>query len=385
MMRKLRPVLLSLLGPVSALLISAVLGGLVMLAIGKNPLQVYAVMIQYNLGQLDSIGSIFYRATPLIFSGLAVAIGFKAGLFNIGVEGQYYLGAFLASWAGVYIKGLPVYVHLPLVILFGMAGGVIWAWLPIYLKVKRGAHEVITTIMMNSIASAVMLYLIHDVFMDQNQGALGVPRVRMPPVQPTARMPTMLGFLHMLGIDMPKYVALNWFLALAIVTAVAVYYILWRTPFGYEVRAVGQNPQAAEAAGINTRKIQYQAFLLSGALAGLVGLSDLLTFFGYLDIDFPKGYGFSGIAVALLANNNPFGIILSSLLFGFLERGGLGIQALAGVPREVTTILEGVVILTVVTVTAIIGRRVRAYERHMVAMATAAEPPLDAREPERGQ
>jgi len=376
---------LSLLGPVSALLISAILGAFVMLAIGKNPLQVYAVMISYNLGQLDSIGSIFYRATPLIFSGLAVAIGFKAGLFNIGVEGQYYLGAFFASWAGVYIKGLPAYIHLPLVILFGIAGGVIWAWLPIYLKVKRGAHEVITTIMMNSIASAVMLYFIHDVFMDQNQGTLGAPRVRMPPIQPTARMPTMLGFLHAIGIDMPNYVAINWFLVLAVLAAVAVYYVLWRTPFGYELRAVGQNPQAAEAAGINTKRIQYQAFLLSGAIAGLVGLSDLLTYFGYLDIDFPKGYGFSGIAVALLANNNPFGIILSSLLFGFLERGGLGIQALAGVPREVTTILEGVVILTVVTVTAIIGRQVRAYERHMAAIATAAEPPVDTRAPGGGQ
>ncbi len=360
--------LLELAAPLLALLFALLVGGIFLLAIGKDPLQVYLTMFRFNLSRLDSIGSILYKSTPLIFSGLAVAVGFRVGLFNIGVEGQYFIGALLASIVGFSLHGLPVWIHLPLVVLAGMLGGMLWAWLPIVLKLRRGAHEVITTIMMNHIAYALVLFFITSVFLDTEQEmvkGLGSPQVRMPKLLETARMPTMHGFLETLGIELPRHVYLNWFFPLGILLAVALFVMLWRAAYGYELRAVGGNPAAAETAGINTQRTMLSAFLLSGALAGLVGLSDLLGYFGYLDIDFPKGYGFTGIAVALLARNSMLGVILTAILFGFLRRGAEGVQAFEGVPMDTIVILEGVIILSIVVAVQIVNWYVRRQEKLM--------------------
>ncbi|HEY8393422.1 MAG TPA: ABC transporter permease [Thermaerobacter sp.] len=368
-------VLLHLSVPVAALLLAALIGAGVVLLAGGHPLEVLQIMVSYNLGTPDSVAGVLSRTVPLIFSGLAVALGFRAGLFNIGVEGQYLLAAFAASWAGVYLAGLPAALHLPLAVLAGMVGGALWAWLPGWLRVRRGVHEVISTIMLNFIASSLLLWLLADVFRDPTQGGGNVLRVGMPNIADSARIPRMHGFLATLGIQLRPSVALDWFFPVALACAALVYLLLWRTPFGFEVRAVGLNPEAARAAGIRVEQVQLRAFLLSGAIAGLTGLSDLLGYFGYLDIDFPRGYGFTGIAVALLGANHPLGIVLASFLFAFLQRGGLGMQALADVPREVVTVMEGVIILTMLIVAAVGTRMLRRLERGRVVAAAAGTIP----------
>ncbi|HEX6988947.1 MAG TPA: ABC transporter permease [Bacillota bacterium] len=356
-------ILLQLSVPVAALLLAAIIGAGVVILVGGNPGEVLQVMVSYNLSSADAVATVLSRTVPLIFSGLAVGVAFRAGLFNIGVEGQYLLGAFAASWTGIYLAGLPAVLHLPLVVLAAAAGGALWALLPAFLRVRRGVHEVISTIMLNFIASALLLWLLADVFRDPTDRASYVVRVGMADLPPTALIPRMNGFLSTLGVDLRPSVPLDWFFPVALLTALLLYLLLWRTPFGFEVRAMGLNPEAAAVGGIRVEQVQFRAFLLSGAVAGLVGLSDLLGYFGYLDIDFPRGYGFTGIAVALLGANHPGGIILASFLFAFLQRGGLGVQALADVPREVVTVMEGVVILTMLIVAAVGGRLLRRLER----------------------
>lgn len=372
---------LSVAVPAVAVAVAGLIGAVVVRVTGGDPLEALTVMLRYNLASADSLAGVLSRMTPLIFAGLAVATSFRAGLFNIGVEGQYLMGAFTASLTGVYLAGLPPAVHLPLTVLAGMAGGVLWAWLPAELRVRRGVHEVISTIMLNFVAASLLLWLIGDVFRDPVQGG-STPRVRMPEIAPGARIPRIHGLAEALGIHLRPSVALDWFFPVALAVAGGLYLLLWRTPLGFEIRAVGLNPEAARAAGIPVEATLRRAFLLSGALAGLIGLSDLLGYFGYLDIDFPRGYGFTGIAVALVGANHPAGVILASFLFAFLQRGGLGVQALAGVPREVVTVMEGTIILTMLVVAAAWGRWLRRWERaRTLAGAPGRREPVDPDEP----
>ncbi len=371
-----RLILLQLFTPVLAIGFGAAVASLMILAIGKNPLAVYAVMIQFGLTRSDSLISILFKATPLILAGLAVAVSFRAMLWNIGVEGQYYLGAFCAAYVGFALKGLPAFVHLPLALLAAMLGGVAWALVPIVLKLRRGAHEVITTIMMNYIASAVILYLIADIFRDPSQ--VGTPRVRTPELFATARVPSVAPLLHTLGVEVPGLDRLNWLLPGALLLCVLLAFFFSRTRFGYEVRAVALNPEAAEAAGIRTRRVQFLMFLLSGGLAGLVGLNDVLGSFGYLDIDFPKGLGFLGISVALVARNHPVGIILAALLFGFLDRGAQGVQFFSQVPKEVIVILQAVIILAIVVAYELLTRYIRTQRKREAERPAIAPAPVPA-------
>jgi simple sugar transport system permease protein len=370
----LRLLLIQILAPFLAIVFGALVASGIILAIGQNPLDVYALMLRFSLTRADSVAAILFRTTPLIFAGLAVALSFRANLWNIGVEGQYYIGAFAAALVGFGIHGLPVWVHLPLAVLAGTAGGLLWALPPIALKLRRGAHEVITTIMMNYIAQAVVLFLLADVFRDPTQ--VGTPRVRTPEFGPSVRMPLLRPLLAVFGIGIPEHSALNWFLPLGIVVCAAAAYWLARTRFGFEVRAVALNPPAAEAAGIRMSRVQLFMFLASGGIAGLVGLSDVLGFFGYFDIDFPKGLGFLGISVALLAKNNPIGIIPAALLFGLLDRGAQGVQVFIGIPREVITILQAIIILAIVVAYELLTRYVRRQRKReaerVVGAAVAA-------------
>jgi len=365
-----RLVALRVLTPLIAVAFAAAVGSVVIVAIGKDPIAVYATMFRFNFRRVDSVAAILFKATPLLYAGLACALAFRLFIFNIGVEGQYLFATFCAAWAGFALRGLPAVIHLPLVLAVAVLGGLAWALLPALLKVRRGAHEVITTIMLNYVAFSLVHYLIADVFLDpaQDTGAgFGSARVRMPELQPSARMPTLHGLLGPLGIDLPGHIYLNWFFILGILLAVGLFVLIWTTSFGYEMRVVAENPDAAEAAGIDVKGMYLKAFLLSGAVAGLVGLSDLTAYFGYLDIDFPRGYGFNGIAVALLGRNDPLGVVAAALLFGFLERGAEGVQALAGVPMEVITILESVMILSIVVAYEVASRYVRAHTQREAA------------------
>lgn len=373
---KWRLLVLQIATPILAIVFGVVIASIIVLAIGRNPLDVFGVLLRFGLLRADSLLSILFKATPLIFAGLAVALSFRAALWNIGVEGQYYIGAFCAAYVGFGIKGLPVAVHLPLAVLAAGLGGMLWALVPILLKLRRGAHEVITTIMMNYIAAAVILYLIADVFRDPSQ--IGTPRVRTPEFPGSARVPSMGPLLGLLGLTGPDANKVNWLLIFGLVLCVLFTVLLSRTRFGYEVRAVAFNPQAAEAAGIPNARIQFLMFMLSGGVAGLAGLSDVLGFFGYLDIDFPKGLGFLGISIALLAKNNPLGVVLAALLFGFLDRGALGVQFFARVPKEVIVILQALIILAIVVAYELVTRyirmqRKREAERPATAPAAAAE------------
>jgi ABC-type uncharacterized transport system permease subunit len=361
---------LKILAPIVAIILAAFISSLIILAIDKDPLQVFYTMFKFSFSRRDSIAIILFNATPLIFSALAVSIGFKMGLFNIGIEGQYLMGTFLAALVGFSIKGLPAAIHLPLVILAGIVGGMIWSFIPIFLKVKRGVHEVISTIMLNYVSYSLIHYFIADVFKDKQQQlveGLGSVLVRTPKLAASALIPKMHGFLALFGIQLPKHVYLNWFFPISVLLAVGIYYLIMHTPFGYELRAVGHNPEASRIAGINPSRIYFKGFILSGAVAGLVGLSDLLGYFKYMDLDFPRGYGFDGIAVALIAQNNPFGIIVSAILFGSLKRGSEGIQTLLKVPMDTIVILQSLMIIFIVVISKVINDYVKRLEKKEVA------------------
>ncbi len=369
MNKRIKILLLQMLTPLIAVLFAVLVSSLLILFIGKDPVEVFQTMIEFSFGRLDSIGAILFNATPLIFSGLSVAIGFRLGLFNIGVEGQYFIGALMAAVVGFSFSGLPMFIHLPLAIAAAMIGGALWSLVPIYLKLKRGVHEVISTIMLNYVAYSLIHYLITEVFMDHNQNipeGMGSPIIRTPKFIDSVLIPKLHDLLSLFGIELPHYVYLNWFFILALVLAAGIYYLIARTPFGFQIRAVGSNPGAAEASGIKPDKVYLRGFLLSGAIAGLVGLSHLLCFYGYMDLDFPKSLGFNGIAVALMGNNNPFGIVVSAVLFGFLSRGAEGIQTFLGVPMEVVIIMQGIIILSVVVAANILGRYIRIWEKKEV-------------------
>lgn len=250
---------LKILAPFIAIFLAAFFSSFVILTINKSPLEVFYTMFKFSFRRLDSIAIILYNSTPLIFSGLAVAIAFRMGLFNIGVEGQYLIGTFLAAFVGFSLEGLPPFIHIPLLILSGMLGGMIWAYLPIYLKIRKGVHEVISTIMLNYIAYSLIHYLISEIFIDRSQKLL----IRTPKLAPSALMPKLHGVLALFGIELPKHVYLNWFFVIAVLLAIAIYYIVYYTPFGFELRAVGQNPEASRTAGIDKEKVFYKGFLLS--------------------------------------------------------------------------------------------------------------------------
>jgi len=376
---KARLFLLQAAAPVLAIGFGMLISSIIILAIGRNPLEVFGVMVRFSLTRTDSLFSILFKSTPLILAGLAVAMSFRVNLFNIGVEGQYYMGAFAAAFVGFTLRGLPAGIHLPLALLAAMAGGMLWGLVPILLKIRRGAHEVITTIMMNYIASALILYLIADVFRDPAQA--GTPRVRTPDVAAAARIPSLAPVFNRLGFTGSDVQKLNALLLIGLALCIVLAYVLARTRFGYEVRAVAANPGAAEAAGIANRRVEFWMFMLSAAIAGLIGLNDILGFFGYLDIDFPKGLGFLGISIALLARNNPLGVILAALLFGFLDRGAQGVQFFARIPKETIVIMQAIIILAIVVAYELMTRYIRMQRKREAEGTPTVSPPAMAPAP----
>jgi simple sugar transport system permease protein len=231
--------------------------------------------------------------------------------------------------------------------------------------------------MMNYIASALLLYLINDVFRDPAQA--GTPRVRTPDVALTARIPSLGPLLARVGLHGSDVEKVNMLLVGGILLAVVLGYFLGRARFGYEVRAVSFNPLAAEAAGIPNARVRFGMFMLSAAIAGLAGLNDILGFFGYLDIDFPKGLGFIGISVALVAKNSPLGVIPAALLFGFLDRGAAGVQFFAQVPKEIIVILQAIIILAIVVAYELLTRYIRTQRKREAELVAPVPVPAGAR------
>lgn len=293
-------------------------GGLVGGAIG-NP-----------FADITPVTETLLRATPLIFAGLAVALGFRAGLFNIGAEGQIYIGALFATGVGISLPDLPLLIHLPLAVLAGFVGGALWGFIPGILKARTGAHEVITTIMLNYVS-----YLVVDLAL--RQAFYQLPG-RDDPVSkfivPTAVLPKLIGDER-----------LHWGLILAIAAAVAVWWLLFRSTKGFEFRAVGLNPSGARYAGMNISRTVVVTMMISGGLAGLAGASEILGTNLRLTPGFSPHWGFDAIAIALLGASRPMGVVFSAILFGALRAGATPMQAQTGIPVDLVVVIQGLIIM----------------------------------------
>jgi ABC-type uncharacterized transport system permease subunit len=345
--------LVQVVAVVAAFLFAALVGAIIIMLYGESPFFVYATLWEFSTARLSDVARVLEQATPLIFSALAVAVAFKCGLFNIGVEGQYIVGMMTATMAAVWIE-LPLSIHLPLVVLAAVAGSMVWAFVPAILKVKTGAHEVVTTIMMNGIAVSLVAWALLNPLRTSETGFVDLRSDRFPD---SATMPALAPSLG-LEEQIPASAHLTWLFPLALLAALWVWFLLNRTRLGYEARAVGSSPGSAEAGGISIGATQLKVFLISGALAGFVGLNYLLGDAGFLGINYETTLGFTGIAVAFLGRNHPVGIVLAALLFGVLFRGEDGVAVATDLPREITVILEGLLILSVV-VAYEIARRVQ--------------------------
>jgi simple sugar transport system permease protein len=308
------------------------------------------------LSAIRPLGESLLLSVPYILAGLGVAVGFQCNLFNIGAEGQLYIGGLATAYVGYAVHGLPWYVHMPLAILAGAVAAGLWGFVPGILKARFGAHEVINTIMMNYIAYRLMDYLLNG---PMKSG--GTPAT--PSVLPTAVLPTLF----------PAPVRLHWGFFIALALAVVVYWLLWKTPFGMELRMVGVNDKAARYAGINVKKTMVIAMVISAILCGLAGSVHLLGVDHRMMPSFSPGYGFDAIALALLGNSHPLGVVLSSLLFAFLRGGAPRMQVVAGTPVEIIRIIQGMVIVFVAAPEIIRGiYRLRSSRRERASAAPSA-------------
>ena len=342
----------NIIAPVVAVLASFLIGGLVVAAIGESPLRVYAILFRGAFGSVDGVGYVLFNAVPLIFAGLAVAFAFRGGLFNIGGEGQLYIGSFVCAWVALSLHGLPAPLLIPLLVLMSAVGGALWAALPGYLKARFGAHEVINTIMMNFIAIGLTGYFVIEVFREVGQMT---PQTAEIPA--AAQLPRLAGALQAVGIPLPNANPLNASILIAGAAIWLAWFILYRTTLGYEIRAVGFNPKAAEYAGINIRKATVMTMVISGAFAGLVATNEVMGFrHRFLD-NFSSGIGFMGIAVALLGRNSPLGVLFAALLFGMLNTGALEIDVFTDVPRELILVVQAVTIILVVVGNEVLQRK----------------------------
>jgi simple sugar transport system permease protein len=341
--------------PVVAVLCAFLVGAVVILLIGDSPVQTYALLLGSAFSWPDGIGYTQFFATPLIFTGLAVAVALRCGLLNIGAEGQLYVAAFAAAWVGISFGGvtipagagaareplanLPGVLLIPLCCLAAMAAGAIWGAIPGLLKARFGSHEVINTIMLNFIAIALVGYLTQ-----YHYRMPGDAIMESAPISGAAHLPRFGGFIP----GLPARIPLNLSFLLAVLACVFVYVFLWKTKWGYELRATGQNPAAAEYGGVSIRTQIVVAMAISGALAGMVGINEVLGYrYRYYD-SFSDNYGFTGIAVALLGRNHPAGVFIAALLFAVLQRGGLPVDAFTQlVSKDIVLILQGLVILFV--------------------------------------
>lgn len=341
--------------PIVAVLAAFGVGAIIILILGDNPINAYAWLLSSSFGSVRDIGWTLHYATPLIFTGLAVAVAFRCGLLNIGVEGQLYIAAFAAAWVGIKFGGtivnifgkeenwswasLPAILLVPMCMFAAIFAGGFWGAIPGYLKAKFGAHEVINTIMLNFIAIALVGY-----FTQYFYKLPGDPIQRTAEIGPAAQIPRLNEFLTFIPYDVPLNVAF----LLALLMCVAVYVFLWKTKWGYELRAVGENPSAAEHGGISPKKQIIVAMTISGMLAGMVGIGEVMGTRHHFESGFSADWGFLGIAVALLGRNHPLGVLIAAIFFGVLLRGEIFVDAFTRyVSKDLGWVLQAVIILFV--------------------------------------
>ena len=358
----------SLFAPVLAIVVAVVISSLVMAALQVNPLKVFEVMVDFGdkpSQQVNAIIVIINRAIPLFLAGLAVAIAFRMGLFNIGVEGQYRLATIMAAAAGAAVS-LPGPLHVVFIIVVAMLVGAFWAGIVAVLKVTRGVSEVISSIMLNFIALGLASYFLTGPFKGSPEGSQIVTTTPLPE---SGWVPGLNGLLGAIGLANPPR-QLYGFLIIAAMVGVLIAVLLNRTRFGFDLRASGLSPSAASASGVNARAMVIKTMLLSGTIAGLVGMPDLLGQTHAYTTNFTAGLGFLGIAVALLGRNRPGGIALAALLFAFLDRALVPLQ-IADFPASVVTIIQGTIVLAVVVANEIARRLARRAAERGSAQATS--------------
>ncbi len=353
-----RRALNGMLVPLLAVLTAMIVGAVVIALAGGDPLYAYIGLFQGAFGTPRAWSETFVWATPYIFAGLAVALAFKGGLFNIGAEGQLAFGAVAAAWIGYALPSvlgfdLPVWIHLPLAILIGSLIGALWAVIPGALKAYTGGHEVINTIMMNYIALNLVSFLLNGPMKDPNPQNVVA---RTPLIAESARLPVLF-----------EGYRIHWGLLIALFMAFAVWWLLWKTTLGYEIRTVGTNPDAARYAGIRVQRIIVLTMTLSGFLAGMAGAIEVTGLNYRHELGFSIGYGFDAIAIALLGKTHPLGVVLASILFGAMRNGGTRMQFLTQIPVDVISVIQALILLFVAA-DAIIRYiyRIRAREERLV-------------------
>jgi simple sugar transport system permease protein len=327
--------------PLVNLAMAFAVSAVVLVTIGQDPVQVLALLVKGAFGSRSGISYTLYYTTTFVFTGLAVAVAFHAGLFNIGGEGQAMMGGLGAGLIALgFGQALPAWLLLPLMVLTAMVFGMLWAAVPGALQAWRGSHIVITTIMFNFIASALLIYLLVGPLKEAGNMT---PESRA--FGPAALLPGMHEVLGWVGLEWPR-TPLNFSLLLAALAAVVVYLLLWRSQPGYALRTVGFAPAAAAYAGIRPQSQVVRAMALSGALAALVGINEIAGVHNRLMADFVAGAGFTGIAVSLIGRNHPLGIVLAALLFGALYQGGAELAfEIQGFSRDMVFTLQGLIVL----------------------------------------
>ncbi|MFG2077376.1 simple sugar transport system permease protein [Nonomuraea maritima] len=348
--------LLTLAGAVVAIVVAIAVCSVAIVAAGGDPLHALAAFFDFGAtdrAQANGIATLFNRAVPLFIAGLAVAIGFRMNLFNIGVEGQYRIAAICAAYVGSTFVA-PAPIQIAVIIIVAMVVGGLYALIPAVMKVTRGVNEVISTIMLNYIAINVSAYLVRGPFTGER--AEGQLTVSTQPLPPSGMFPDLNFVFGWFGLPAPTREGGLWgFLVMAIVLGVVIWAVLERTKFGFAIKASGLNDSAAQAAGIDAKRMVIAAMVFSGAIAGLIGLPEILGSTGSFGTTFTSGLGFLGIAVALLGRNKPAGIAVAALLFAFLDRAQGALQ-FANIPPSVIEIIQGAIVLLVVVANEVTNR-----------------------------
>lgn len=324
--------------PILAILTAVIVGGVIIKMVGGNPFLAYKGLIEGSLGSKKALSETAVWATPYIFAGLAVALAFKGGLFNIGAEGQLAVGAVFSALIGYALPewlgfSLPIYIHLPLAIIVGMLMGGVWAGIVGALKAYTGGHEVINTIMMNYIALNTTSFLLNGVMKDHSPNNVSA---RTPLIAESARIPPIFEGLRV-----------HWGFVLALLVAFLIWWLLNKTTLGFEIRTVGANPDAAQYAGINVKRTIILTMFLSGMLAGLAGAIEVTGLNYRHELGFSIGYGYDAIAIALLGRSHPLGVVLASILFAIMRNGATRMQFLTQLPVDLISMLQALILLFV--------------------------------------
>ncbi|MBK8618740.1 MAG: ABC transporter permease [Anaerolineales bacterium] len=334
----LQSILDATLVPFLAIFTAVVIGGVIIKMVGGNPFEAYMGLIEGSLGSKKALSETAIWATPYIFAGLAVALGFKGGLFNIGAEGQLAVGAVFSALIGYALPqwlgyDLPAIVHIPLAVLFGMLMGGLWAGIVGALKAYTGGHEVINTIMMNYIALNTTSFLLNGIMKDPSPTNV---IARTPLIAESARIPPIFDGLRV-----------HWGFVLALLIAFLVWWVLNKTTLGFEIRTVGLNPDAAKYAGINVKRTIILTMALSGMLAGLAGSIEVTGLNYRHELGFSIGYGYDAIAIALLGKSHPLGVVLAAFLFAAMRNGATRMQFLTQLPVDLISMLQALILLFV--------------------------------------